>query len=85
MSASLFGNSVIELSCYIRVFSLYREIGQKCPQEMSRDTAGAKGFAAFLTELAERIPAALMSSMCMLLDHLDGEVVCLASQICLEL
>ena len=35
---------------------------------------GAKGFAAFLTELAERIPAILMSSMCILLDHLDGEV-----------
>uniref|UniRef100_A0A452TN69 Condensin complex subunit 1 n=1 Tax=Ursus maritimus TaxID=29073 RepID=A0A452TN69_URSMA len=33
----------------------------------------AKGFAAFLTELAERIPAILMSSMCILLDHLDGE------------
>ncbi|XP_575668.6 condensin complex subunit 1 isoform X1 [Rattus norvegicus] len=55
------------------VGEIVREIGQKCPQEMSRDTAGAKGFAAFLTELAERIPAALMSSMCMLLDHLDGE------------
>ena len=54
--------------------SLHREIGQKCPQELSRDPAGAKGFAAFLTELAERIPAILMSSMCVLLDHLDGEV-----------
>lgn len=54
--------------------SLRREIGQKCPQELSRDPTGAKGFAAFLTELAERIPAILMSSMCILLDHLDGEV-----------
>lgn len=60
----------------ISVFSpLYREIGQKCAQELSRDTAGAKGFAVFLAELAERIPAVLMSSMCILLDHLDGEVV----------
>lgn len=55
------------------VGEIAREIGQKCPQELSRDTAGAKGFAAFLTELAERIPAVLMSSMCILLDHLDGE------------
>ncbi|KAL1790363.1 condensin complex subunit 1 [Sigmodon hispidus] len=55
------------------VGEIVREIGQKCPQELSRDTAGAKGFAAFLTELAERIPAILMSSMCILLDHLDGE------------
>ncbi|XP_060046188.1 condensin complex subunit 1 isoform X2 [Erinaceus europaeus] len=55
------------------VGEIVREIGQKCPQELSRDPAGTKGFAAFLTELAERIPAVLMSSMCILLDHLDGE------------
>ncbi|XP_045151938.1 condensin complex subunit 1 [Echinops telfairi] len=55
------------------VGELVREIGQKCPQELSRDPAGAKGFAAFLTELAERVPAILMSNMCILLDHLDGE------------
>lgn len=55
------------------VGEIVREIGQKCPQELSRDTAGAKGFAAFLTELAERIPAVLMANMCILLDHLDGE------------
>lgn len=55
------------------VGEIVREIGQKGPQELSRDTAGAKGFAAFLTELAERVPAVLMSSMCILLDHLDGE------------
>ncbi|XP_053777864.1 condensin complex subunit 1 isoform X2 [Desmodus rotundus] len=55
------------------VGEIVREIGQKCPLELSRDTSGAKGFAAFLTELAERIPAILMSSMCILLDHLDGE------------
>ncbi|XP_075408284.1 condensin complex subunit 1-like isoform X2 [Tenrec ecaudatus] len=55
------------------VGEIVREIGQKCPQELSRDPAGAKGFAAFLTELAERVPAILMSNMCILLDHLDGE------------
>lgn len=56
------------------VGEIVREIGQKCPQELSRDTLGAKGFANFLTELAERVPAILMSSMCVLLDLLDGEV-----------
>lgn len=55
------------------VGEIVREIGQKCPQELSRDTLGAKGFATFLTELAERVPAILMSSMCTLLDLLDGE------------
>ncbi|XP_007935285.1 condensin complex subunit 1 [Orycteropus afer afer] len=55
------------------VGEIVREIGQKCPQELSRDPSGAKGFAAFLTELAEHVPAILMSNMCVLLDHLDGE------------
>uniref|UniRef100_A0A2K6V8B9 Condensin complex subunit 1 n=1 Tax=Saimiri boliviensis boliviensis TaxID=39432 RepID=A0A2K6V8B9_SAIBB len=55
------------------VGEIVREIGQKCPQELSRDPSVTKGFAAFLTELAERVPAILMSSMCILLDHLDGE------------
>nr|XP_044995665.1 condensin complex subunit 1 isoform X1 [Jaculus jaculus]XP_044995666.1 condensin complex subunit 1 isoform X1 [Jaculus jaculus] len=55
------------------VGEIVREIGQKCSQELSRDSSGAKGLAAFLAELAERVPAVLMSSMCMLLDHLDGE------------
>ncbi|XP_008583068.1 PREDICTED: condensin complex subunit 1 isoform X1 [Galeopterus variegatus] len=55
------------------VGEIVREIGQKCPQELSRDLSGAKGFAAFLTELAEHVPGILMSSMCILLDHLDGE------------
>lgn len=55
------------------VGEIVREIGQKCPQELSRDPSGAKGFATFLTELAERVPAILMSSICILLDHLDGE------------
>ncbi|XP_004869450.1 condensin complex subunit 1 isoform X1 [Heterocephalus glaber] len=55
------------------VGEIVREIGQKCPQELSRDVSGAKGFASFLTELAERVPAILLSSMCMLLDHLDRE------------
>ncbi|KAM4819823.1 condensin complex subunit 1 [Thomomys bottae] len=55
------------------VGEIVREIGQKCPQEMSRDPSGAKGFATFLTELAERVPAVLMGSVCILMDHLDRE------------
>ncbi|XP_036924212.1 condensin complex subunit 1 isoform X2 [Sturnira hondurensis] len=55
------------------VGEIVREIGQKCPLELSRDTSAAKGFAAFLTELAERVPDILMCSMCILFDHLDGE------------
>ncbi|XP_054242817.1 condensin complex subunit 1 [Indicator indicator] len=55
------------------VGELLREIGQKCPQDLSRDASGVKGFAAFITELAERTPALVLSNMSVLLPHLDGE------------
>ncbi|XP_021252367.1 condensin complex subunit 1 [Numida meleagris] len=55
------------------VGELLREIGQKCPQELTRDTSGIKGYAVFITELAEKIPALVLSNMSVLLRHLDGE------------
>ncbi|XP_066469890.1 condensin complex subunit 1 [Tiliqua scincoides] len=55
------------------VGELLREIGQKCPQELARDTSGAKGYTAFLAELAEQIPAIVLANMSVLLHHLDGE------------
>ncbi|XP_009997339.1 PREDICTED: condensin complex subunit 1, partial [Chaetura pelagica] len=55
------------------VGELLREIGQKCPQDVARDASGMKGYAAFVTELAEQIPALVLSNMSVLLRHLDGE------------
>uniref|UniRef100_A0A8D0HHA0 Condensin complex subunit 1 n=1 Tax=Sphenodon punctatus TaxID=8508 RepID=A0A8D0HHA0_SPHPU len=55
------------------VGELLREIGQKSPQELARDASGAKGYAVFLAELAERIPAVVLSNMSVLLHHLGGE------------
>lgn len=55
------------------VGELLREIGQKCPQELARDTSGIKGYAVFITELAEQIPALVLSNISVLLRHLDGE------------
>ncbi|XP_074839699.1 condensin complex subunit 1 [Carettochelys insculpta] len=55
------------------VGELLREIGQKCPQDLTRDASGVKGYAAFLAELAEQIPAIVLSNMSVLLHHLDGE------------
>lgn len=55
--------------------SLFREIGQKCPQELAREASGMKGYAAFLTELTEQTPAIVLANMSVLLHHLDGEVV----------
>ncbi|KAM6098806.1 condensin complex subunit 1 isoform 1-T1 [Theristicus caerulescens] len=55
------------------VGELLREIGQKCPQDLARDASGVKGYATFITELAEQIPALVLSNMSVLLHHLDGE------------
>ncbi|XP_062428605.1 condensin complex subunit 1 [Rhea pennata] len=55
------------------VGELLREIGQKCPQDLARDASGIKGYAVFITELAEKIPAVVLSNMSVLLRHLDGE------------
>ncbi|NXD85150.1 CND1 protein, partial [Halcyon senegalensis] len=55
------------------VGELLREIGQKCPQDLARDASGVKGYATFITELAEQIPALVLSNLSVLLHHLDGE------------
>ncbi|KAM9300116.1 condensin complex subunit 1 [Morus bassanus] len=55
------------------VGELLREIGQKCLQDLARDASGIKGYATFITELAEQIPALVLSNMSVLLHHLDGE------------
>ncbi|KAM9277718.1 condensin complex subunit 1 [Cariama cristata] len=55
------------------VGELLREIGQKCPQDLGRDASGIKGYATFITELVEQIPALVLSNMSVLLRHLDGE------------
>ncbi|XP_061861785.1 condensin complex subunit 1 [Colius striatus] len=55
------------------VGELLREISQKCPQDVTRDASGMKGYATFITELSEQIPALVLSNMSVLLRHLDGE------------
>ncbi|XP_042644212.1 condensin complex subunit 1 isoform X2 [Tyto alba] len=55
------------------VGELLREIGQKAQQDLARDTSGVKGYATFITELAEQIPALVLSHISIILCHLDGE------------
>ncbi|XP_041124079.1 condensin complex subunit 1 isoform X2 [Polyodon spathula] len=55
------------------VGEVMREIGQKSPEELSREGSGVRAYATFLTELAACIPAAMLPSISVLLDHLDGE------------
>ncbi|XP_025960649.2 condensin complex subunit 1 isoform X1 [Dromaius novaehollandiae] len=64
---------VTEYGLKSMVGELLREIGQKCPQDLARDASGIKGYAIFITELAEQIPAVVLSNMSVLLRHLDGE------------
>ncbi|NXM80835.1 CND1 protein, partial [Oenanthe oenanthe] len=55
------------------VGELLREIGQKCLQDLTREASGVKGYATFISELAEQIPALVLSNMSVLLPHLDEE------------
>ncbi|KAM6438422.1 condensin complex subunit 1 [Rhynochetos jubatus] len=55
------------------VGELLREIGQKSPQDLALDASGVKGYATFITELAEQVPALVLSNISVLLRHLDGE------------
>ncbi|KAM6290268.1 condensin complex subunit 1 [Porphyrio hochstetteri] len=55
------------------VGELLREIGHKSPQDLVRDASGVKGYATFITDLAEQIPALVLSHMSVILCHLDGE------------
>uniref|UniRef100_A0A803W583 Condensin complex subunit 1 n=1 Tax=Ficedula albicollis TaxID=59894 RepID=A0A803W583_FICAL len=59
------------------VGELLREIGQKCLQDLTREASGVKGYATFISELAEQIPALVLSNMSVLLPHLDEEVLLL--------
>ncbi|KAM4684127.1 condensin complex subunit 1 isoform 2-T2 [Amazona ochrocephala] len=55
------------------VGELLREVGQKCPLDLAHDASVIKGYAVFITELAEQIPALVLANMSVLLRHLDGE------------
>ncbi|XP_071944380.1 condensin complex subunit 1-like [Antedon mediterranea] len=55
------------------VSEIFREIGSMDPKDLARDNSGTRSCAAFLVELAERIPAIMLPSMSVLLCHLDGE------------
>lgn len=51
-----------------------REIGRMDGSDLSRDTSGTRAYAAFLMDMTERCPAAVLPNISLLLCHLDGEV-----------
>ncbi|XP_072035794.1 LOW QUALITY PROTEIN: condensin complex subunit 1-like [Amphiura filiformis] len=52
---------------------IMRELGSMDPQDLARDNSGTRAYAAFLVEVAEKIPAVILPSISVLLCHLDGE------------
>nr|KAG5706434.1 hypothetical protein BaRGS_032827 [Batillaria attramentaria] len=55
------------------VGDIMREIGRMDPRDASRDTSGARAYSQFLVELAEKVPAAMLPNVSVVLTHLDGE------------
>ncbi|XP_022111340.1 condensin complex subunit 1-like isoform X2 [Acanthaster planci] len=55
------------------VSEIMREIGSLDPRDLARDNSGTRSYAAFLVELAEKIPGLMLPSISLLLCHLDGE------------
>ena len=50
-------------------------------KDLSRDTSGTRAYAAFLVELAEKIPAVMLPSISVIMGLLDGEVICLGGMV----
>ncbi|CAH1239876.1 NCAPD2 [Branchiostoma lanceolatum] len=50
-----------------------REIGRMDPSKLVRDNSGTRSYAAFMVELAERVPALMLPNISVILCHLDGE------------
>lgn len=51
----------------------FRELGSKDPRDLALDTSGTRCFAAFLVEVAQSIPEAVLPTVSVLLPHLGGE------------
>ena len=44
------------------------------PADLSRDTSGTRAYSTFLVEMAEKVPAAILPNMSLVVCHLDTEV-----------
>ncbi len=44
------------------------------PEELMRDTSGARAYAGFLGELGERVPGAVLPHVSLVIGLMDGEV-----------
>ena len=56
------------------VSEIVRELGSSDPRDLSLDTSGTRCFAAFLVEVTQLVPGAVLPTISVLLPHLSGEV-----------
>lgn len=56
------------------VSEIVRELGSSDPRDLALDTSGTRCFAAFLVEVAQLVPGAVLPTISVLLPHLSGEV-----------
>lgn len=65
---------LIELfNCGPMVVDLVREVGRVDPRDLARDTSSSRNYAAFLADLAERIPSVFIPCISLLSVHLEEE------------
>ncbi|KAI8500241.1 meiotic chromosome condensation [Branchiostoma belcheri] len=55
------------------ISDIMREIGRMDPTKLVRDNSGTRSYAAFMVELAERVPALMLPNISVILCHLDAE------------
>ena len=66
--------TMIEIfGCSQMVIELVREIGKVDPHDLARDTSSSRNYAAFLSELAEKLPSAFIPCISLLSGHLEEE------------
>ena len=59
--------------CSQMVLDLVQEIGRIDPQDLVQDTSSSRNYAAFLSELAEKIPSVFIPCISLLSVHLEEE------------
>ncbi|KAK3602734.1 hypothetical protein CHS0354_017179 [Potamilus streckersoni] len=55
------------------IAELFREIGRMDPADLARDTSGTRAYSTFIVEVAEKISAAVLPNISLILCHLDAE------------
>jgi len=62
-----------QFNCGGMVVDLVREIGRVDPRDLARDTSSSRNYSSFLSDLAEKVPAAFIPCVSLLSVHLEEE------------